>query len=182
MSEPYVGQILFTAFSYAPTGYALCNGALLTIQQNQALYSLITTTYGGDGKTNFNLPDLRGRVAVGTGVSSVSGASYAMGQYGGAEGVTLTAAQLPVHSHVVNVASAAGTVAASSNIPSKTGPNKTNPNPTTMYAAATLALQLVAMDSRAVSDIGGGGAHNNMQPFQVASAMIALTGYYPQRP
>ncbi|WP_445681331.1 phage tail protein [Radicibacter daui] len=184
MSEPYVGQIIFTSFNYAPQGYALCDGSTLTITQNQALYSLISKNYGGDGVTTFKLPDLRGRVAVGMGVSPVSGASYPIAQYGGAEGVALTAAQLPAHSHGVNVSSNVGSIAAASNVPSTTGkrPNPGSPDPTTMYAGATSASQLVALDGRTVSDTGGGAAHNNMQPFQVASAAIALTGYYPQRP
>lgn len=180
MSEPYVGQILFGAFGFAPTGYALCDGATMNVQQNAALYSLITTTYGGDAKTTFKLPDLRGRVVMGQGVSPVSGAVYQTGQYGGAEGVVLTAAQLPAHTHLINATTNAGTTPIPKNIPAKTVAN-TAPGSvaTTMYAPAAT---LVTLSPLSISDVGGGGAHPNMQPFQVANAIIAITGYYPQRP
>lgn len=179
MSEPYIGQIMFTAFNWAPHGYALCDGSTLTVAQNQALYALITTTYGGVVGQNFKLPDLRGRVVVGAGLSSVSGTTYQTGQYGGAETVTLTAAQLPAHTHTVKASTQAGTVAIINNIPAKTAVN-TQPGSqaTDLYVGAQ---QLVGLSSLVVSDVGGGGAHQNMQPFQVAGAAIAVTGYFPPR-
>lgn len=184
MSEPYVGQIMFGGFAYAPENYALCDGSVMLIQQNQALFSLITTLYGSTATNNFKLPDLRGRVAVGAGVSPVSGASYTVGTYGGAEAVALTAAQLHGHIHMVNASTAAGNISASNNLPSKTAvnPKVTGSVATTMYGAATTQADLVPLDARTVSDVGAGQAHPNMQPFLVATAVIATTGYYPQRP
>jgi microcystin-dependent protein len=180
MTEPYVGQILFGAFNFAPAGYALCDGATMTIQQNAALASLLGSTFGGDNRTFFKLPDLRGRVAVGQGVSPVSGAVYTTGTCGGAEAVTLTAAQLPAHSHQINATTKAGTVPFPNNIPATTVANTaTGSVATTMYAPAAT---LVSLNSLSISDVGGGGAHPNMQPFQVANAIIAVTGLYPQRP
>ncbi len=179
MSEPYVGQIMFGAFNFAPMGYALCDGATMMVQQNQALFSLIYNTYGGDARTSFKLPDLRGRVVVGQGVSSVSSAHYQTGQYGGVETVTLTAAQLPAHSHQINATTKAGTVPFVNNIPATTVANTAAGSvATTMYAPAAT---LVNLNKLSISDVGGGGAHPNMQPFQVANAVIALTGFYPQR-
>lgn len=184
MSEPYVGQIMFGAFAYAPQGYALCDGSVMTIQQNQALYSLIYTTYGTGGAGQFKLPDLRGRVAVGAGVSQVTGLGYSTGTYGGAESVTLTAAQLPAHIHMVNASTAAGNISASNNIPAKTAvnPKVSGSVATTMYGPAAAQANIVPLDARTVSDVGAGQAHPNMQPFLVATAVIATTGIYPQRP
>lgn len=187
MSEPYIGQIIFGAFGFAPRGYALCDGATLLINQNQALYSLISHTYGGDGQNNFKLPDLRGRVAMGFGLSPESGTVYPIGQYGGNETVALTAEQLPPHSHHVGVSNKAGTVPASSNIPAQTAPNSATSTATKMYGPVSNDSQLVRMADQTISHTGGGAvdgaaaAHSNMQPFVVASAAIALSGTYPSR-
>lgn len=176
MSDFYVGQIIFAAFNYAPRGFMLCNGATLNIQQYTALYSLITTKYGGDGKTTFQLPDLRGRTVLSMGQSTANSTYYIPGQNGGTEGVILTAAQLPAHLHSINTSTAAGTVGVIKGIPSSTGgPAKTN-----MYAAPT-ANSTVALNSLAITATGGGTAHPNMQPFQVINAAICVTGLYPAR-
>src|SRR5580658_742842 len=110
MGTPYVGEIRMFGFGFAPQGWALCNGQLLPINQNQALFSLLGTTYGGDGRTTFALPDLQGRVPIhmgqGAGLSP-----YVMGQVGGVENVTLTIAQIPAHTHTVNGQSSLGTLA-----------------------------------------------------------------------
>lgn len=184
MSEPYVGQIMFGGFAYAPQGYVFCDGSLMTIQQNQALFSLITTLYGSTATNNFRLPDLRGRVAVGSGVSQVSNASYQVGTYGGAEAVALTAAQLPAHNHMVTASTVPGNISASNNLPSKTAVNPaiTGSTATNMYGLAAVPADLVPLDARTVSDVGAGQPHPNMQPFLVATAVIATTGIYPMRP
>src|SRR5437667_3006666 len=103
MPEPCIGQIILVPYTFAPTGWAFCAGQLLPIAQNTALFSLIGTTYGGNGQTTFGLPDLRGRVPISSG-QGPGLASYTLGQTGGTENVTLTAAQLAAHTHAVNVA------------------------------------------------------------------------------
>ncbi|MDG5497365.1 tail fiber protein [Niveispirillum sp. BGYR6] len=182
MSEPYVGQIMFGAFGFAPQGYALCDGATLSTHQNQALFALIGFTYGGNRVDKFNLPDLRGRVVMGAGQSPVSGISYRVGQSGGAESVTLAVGNMPSHTHFVGVSNAVGTAPAASNIPAQTGPNSSTSVATTMYGPSGTASQLVKMADQTISQTGGSGAHSNMQPFQVANAIIALTGVFPARP
>jgi len=178
MSEPYVGQIIFAGFNFAPQGYALCDGATLLVQQNAALFSLIGAVYGGDGKANFKIPDLRGRTYLGAGMFVPSNTLYPIGQSAGSESVILTAAQLPAHTHTVNAATAPGTVAPGKGVPSTTGGASAG-STTNMYAAPGAT---VALNGLSVSDVGGSAGHPNMQPFQVVSAAIAVVGYYPQRP
>lgn len=176
MAEFYIGQIIFTSFNFAPRGFLLCDGSTLNIQQYAALHSLIRTLYGGDGKTTFKLPDLRGRTVLSMGRSTANGSLYLPGQAGGAEGVVLTAAQLPAHRHDINVSSAAGTVGVARGIPSSTGgPSKTN-----MYADPT-ANSTVTLGSATVSTTGANAAHSNMQPFLVINAAICAVGLYPPR-
>ncbi|GAA0584576.1 phage tail protein [Rhizomicrobium electricum] len=175
MSDPYIGQILCAGFDYAPTGYALCNGASMPIMQNQALYSLLGIAYGGSG-TNFNLPDLRGRTFFGCGTSPLSGAVYARGQSGGAEAVTLIDAQMPGHQHTVIASSAAGTVAPPGNIYSSVGPVQSG-STYPLYAVPQTVVPLV----NPVSTSGGSQSHPSMQPFLVVNFAIATNGYYPQR-
>lgn len=176
MSEPYVGQIICAGFNYAPSGYALCNGASLRIVQNQALYSLLGIAYGGDGSTTFCLPDLRGRTFIGAGVSPASGVSYSRGQNGGVEGVTLTDAQMPAHQHSVLASTNPGTVGLPGNVYSSVGPVP-NGNTYPLYAVPQATVPLV----NPVSSVGGGQKHANMQPFLVVNFAIAMSGYYPQR-
>lgn len=181
MAEPYVGQIMFSAFTFAPNGYALCDGALLNFSQNTALYSLIGVTYGGQTNVNFRLPDLRGRVVVGQGAPASGGPTYRTGDYGGQEAVTLTADQLPMHSHDVNASRNAGTVALVGNIPAAAAPAKAGGLVSKLYAPHSETSR-VALSSHTVSDVGAGQAHPNMQSFLVACAAIALSGDYPPRP
>lgn len=181
MAEPYLGEIRLFSFDYAPRGWALCNGATLPIQQNQALYSLLGTTFGGDGKTNFCLPDLRGRVPMPPGTNPVCGNKVANGKTGGDETVALTTAQLPAHTHqalanganadaAMPVTPAAGYMWAEADLPDSTLQNA--------YAPSSNAM----MDPTAVSISGGGQAHDNMQPYLAVNYCIAITGYYPPRP
>ncbi|WP_019643478.1 phage tail protein [Novispirillum itersonii] len=178
MSELYLGQIIFAAFPFAPKGYAFCDGATLPVRQNQALYALIGTRFGGDGSTTFRLPDLRGRVVVG---ANQWGSSYHLGEYGGVEEVTLTAAQLPAHNHGVMASTVAGSVSAADNIPATTAKNTIAGSiPTPMYAAPSGTNSVVPLSAETVSSVGEGKAHPNMQPFLVVNTAIALTGIFPE--
>lgn len=168
MSEMFIGEIRLFAFNFAPKFWATCDGQQLPIAQNQALFSLLGTTYGGNGVTTFALPDLRGRVAVGYG-SLQGGGSYVQGQAGGAETVTLLGSQLPMHTHPV----AASTGAATTNVPTSAFPAAP---PTGIYASAT-GLTSTAMTTGA----GGGQAHSNLQPGLVVNACIAISGIFPSR-
>lgn len=169
MSDPFVGEIRLFGFGWVPQGWALCDGTTLLIQQNAALYSLLGTQFGGDGKTNFKLPDLRGRVPL------CSQYASNQGKAGGVESVTLTAAQTPPHSHTLNAISNAGDKASpSANFYATAQTSPGDP----IYGQAS---SMVALDSGAISPVGAGGAHDNMQPFQVINYCISLQGYYPTR-
>lgn len=164
MSEPFLGQVSIVGFNFAPTGWALCNGQTLPINQNQALFSILGTTYGGDGRTTFSLPNLQGRtpVYVGNGIT--------LGQSGGEATHTLTVSELPSHSHVPNASSAAATAG----------------DPTgNVWAAGNKNLYATSSNSSlaatAVANQGGGQAHNNMPPYAVLNFIIALTGIFPSR-
>lgn len=175
MSEVFIGQIMPTAFGFAPRGFALCDGQLLPINQNQALFSLLGTQYGGNGTTNFALPDLRGRTAIGAGTSADGGwnpPATQMGQVGGSEDVVLDAADMPSHTHVLQAVTAQGTAR-------KPSGNLYGTNAGPLYAAASGPQ--VALHASTVAEAGGAAPHNNMQPFQVISYCIALTGIFPSR-
>lgn len=187
MSEAFIGEIRLFSMAKPPAGWHVCDGTLLNIQANQALYSLLGIHYGGDGKTTFALPDLRGRVPVGVGRSAATGNSYQIGQNGGKESVTLTAANLPQHTHQLNAIEGNGSVAKCDGayFAEPVTPTPPNPGPTpfivtpeNLYASAT---NLVALNPAVVGSTGG-GAHNNMQPFSVINYCICTTGgYYPPR-
>jgi microcystin-dependent protein len=167
MSEPFIGEIQIFAFNFAPRGWAMCNGQILPIAQNQALFSLLGTTYGGNGQTTFALPDLRGRVPLHTGNSS-----YQLGERAGTEAETLTTQALPPHSHSVNAAARAGTAtAAVGNFPAQLPAGRTifsNSGPSQMNPAA-------------VGPAGGSQPHSNIQPYSVLNFCIALVGIFPSR-
>jgi microcystin-dependent protein len=168
MSEPFIGEIRIVGFTFPPQGWAECNGQLLPINQNTALFSLLGTTYGGDGITTFALPDLRGRVPMHQG--SNGQALHIQGEIAGNETVTLSAAELPAHSHTVNASAAQYT----SNRPAgkalaRGGAYAGAPDGSTTLNAAT---------------IGGGGAnqpHDNLQPYLTVEFIIALFGIFPSR-
>lgn len=165
MAEPFLAEIRLMSFVFAPRGWALCNGQLLPINQNQGLFSLLGTTFGGDGRVNFGLPDLRGRVPIHV------GSGHTLGERGGEQAHTLSIAELPQHQHVLNATTATATSGAPNTsrvLAQATGAN--------MYAPAG---NPVAMAANAVGNIGGSQAHLNMQPFLVLTFCIALQGIFP---
>jgi microcystin-dependent protein len=170
--DPFLGEIRMFAGNFAPVGWAFCNGQVLPISQNTALFSLLGTTYGGNGTTTFALPNLQGRVAIhqgqGTGLSP-----YALGQTGGAENVALTTAQMPSHSHTTSTSSGAPAAQArpSSNIPG--------------FSQSANIYSNGAGDSSFnnsfIQPSGGGQPHENVQPYCAVSFIISLQGIYPPR-
>lgn len=165
MAEPFLSEVRIMSFVFAPRGWALCNGQLLPINQNQALFSLLGTTFGGDGRVNFALPDLRGRTPIHV------GSGHTLGERGGEQAHTLSIAELPTHTHVLNATSNQATTSTSG-----TGVMLAQSTGTFLYAAAT---NLVAMAPGAISPVGGSQAHLNMQPFLTLSFCIALQGIFP---
>lgn len=164
MAEPFLSEIRIMSFGVVPKGWALCNGQLLPINQNQALFSLLGTTFGGDGRVNFALPDLRGRTPIHV------GSGHILGERGGEQAHTLSIAELPTHTHVVSATNANGTVnTAVGNVMAKSLQSS--------YGAP--ASNLVAMAPEMVTNIGGSQAHLNMQPFLTLSFCIALQGIFP---
>ncbi len=164
MSEPFLAEIRIVGFNFAPRGWAYCDGQILPINQNQSLYSLLGTTYGGDGRTSFALPEMRGRVPIHV------GSGHAQGQRTGTESVTLTAAEIPSHNHVVRGTS----TTASQAVPNNTLlPASNNAKPFASSGTGT-------MNSSSIST-SGGQAHNNMQPTLAMHFCIALQGLFPSR-
>jgi microcystin-dependent protein len=169
MSNPYVGEIRMFAGNFAPQGWAFCDGSLLAISQNDVLFNLIGTTYGGDGQTTFALPDLRSRVPVHMGQGAGLSART-IGQSGGAEAVTLTTNQLPQHTH-------AAASSASSNSASPQGTVWGGWSSTQYSDQGANA----AMNPAALTNAGGSQPHDNMLPFQAVNFIIALFGIYPSQ-
>lgn len=169
--EPFIGQVMLFAGNFAPRGFALCQGQLLQISSNQALFSILGTTYGGDGRTTFALPDLRGRAPVSAG-QGPGLSDYRLGQKVGVETVALTTQQIPAHNHGVNCATAQGDKGApAGNFPA---PSR---NADDIYHAASGG----AMARDMVAQTGGGAAHENRGPELVMNWCIALVGIFPSR-
>ncbi|MBR1220308.1 phage tail protein [Bradyrhizobium sp. U87765 SZCCT0131] len=175
-ATPFVGQIMPAGFGIIPKGWVLCNGALLAISANQALFSLIGTTYGGDGIRTFALPDLRGRAVLGCNFNNVP-----WGLVSGTENVTLNVQQLPSHNHMIQ----ATTVTASSKSSTPTsnifGVTTTGNPVTAIFTTAGSQEVPLSVSTNVVND-GGNLAHNNMQPFLVINYLIATQGIFPSRP
>lgn len=169
MSEPFLSEIRMMSFNFPPKGWAFCNGQLLPINQNQALFALLGTQYGGNGQTNFALPDLRGRVPMHTGLQSGP-----LGSTGGQESVTLTQAQLPAHAHALYATTALATTGS----PAGALPGKKGRLGRDLYAAPDTD-KLVALNGNAVTSRGGSQAHQNMQPYLTINFAIALQGIFP---
>lgn len=172
MSEPFVGEIRMFAGNFAPRGWAFCDGQLLAVSQNDALFSLLGTIYGGDGRTTFGLPDLRGRIPLHAGTGP--GLSpRRLGSKGGEEHVTLTTNQMPRHQHLILANSAAG---ASAESPSGKVPgNNTNEQ---VYDSEE---DNVAMNDASFNNTGGSQSHTNLMPTLCINFIIALVGIYPSR-
>ncbi|WP_185094324.1 phage tail protein [Epilithonimonas tenax] len=166
---PFLGQIMYVSFSYAPKGWADCNGQLLPINENQALFSLLGTTYGGNGTTTFALPNIQGRVLIS------DNSTYPLGGNGGEESHTLTIGEMPMHSHLVNAVTSSG---------NKTSPEGNLPADTKVldkeYASVSSG-GAVAMNSDILSSAGGSQPHTNIQPYVTFKCVIALQGIYPSR-
>jgi microcystin-dependent protein len=165
MAEPFLSEIRIFSFGFAPKGWALCNGQLLPINQNQALFSLLGTTYGGDGRVNFALPNLQGQVPIHV------GQGHTLGEKGGQQAHTLSIAELPTHTHTLNGSSAS----AAQPVPTG-GVLATTAATDPIYAAPA---SLVSMFPGALANVGGSQAHLNMQPFLVLNFCIALQGIFP---
>jgi microcystin-dependent protein len=174
MADTFIGEIRAFSFSFAPNGWAQCNGQLLPIQQNTALFSLLGTTYGGNGVQNFALPDLRGRIALSTSPQSPQG------QVQGTEAVALTVAQVPAHTHVVNAAN--NGTANATNVPGPTvilgsgSTTQTNNPAMNIYSNAATNVALAPL-----MNTGSGQGHENRMPSLVVNYCIALTGIFPSR-
>ncbi len=165
MAEPFLSEIRIMSFNFAPKGWAMCNGQLLPINQNQALFSLLGTTFGGDGRVNFALPDLRGRVPIHV------GNSHTLGERAGEQAHTLTLAELTMHTHTVKANSSATAGVATPNGNFLGGGNNA-------YHTAT---NLTPLNAQTVSTVGGSQAHQNMQPFLTLTFCIALQGIFPSQ-
>ena len=168
MAEPFLSEIRIMSFEFAPKGWALCNGQLLPINQNQALFSLLGTTFGGDGRVNFALPDLRGRTPIHV------GSGHTLGERGGEQAHTLSISELPTHTHVANGTSTladqptpAGNLLGTVDLTAFT---------TNVYGPAAT---LVALGAGTIANTGGSQAHLNMQPFLTLNFCIALQGIFP---
>jgi microcystin-dependent protein len=167
MSEPFLAEIRMMSFNFPPKGWSLCNGQLLPINQNQALFSLLGTNFGGDGRTTFGLPNLQGKVPM------HMGNGHTLGETAGEQAHTLSMGEMTQHDHVYNVSSAAAT---------------TNTPTTSLGLAASAGsflygppANLVGMNSLAISFVGGSLPHENMQPYQTISFCIALQGIFPSQ-
>jgi microcystin-dependent protein len=164
MAEPFLSEVRLMSFVFAPKGWALCTGQLLPINQNQALFSLLGTTFGGDGRVNFALPDLRGRTAIHV------GSGHTLGERGGEQAHTLSIAEIPTHVHT-----AIGT-SQDANQPVPAGNYLARQAPANPYIAPT---KLDALNAGTLGTVGGSQAHLNMQPFLTLSFCIALQGIFP---
>ena len=168
MSEPFLAEVKIVGFNFAPRGFAFCDGQILPITQNQSLYSLLGTTFGGDGRTSFALPDLRGRVPIHVGQDA--GANHTLGSRSGAETHTLATAEMPGHTHAVQ--------ASSDPADSQDPTNNVLANSAQLYRAAASTVDMV---SGTMANTGGSQVHDNMQPYLALNFCIALQGLFPSR-
>jgi microcystin-dependent protein len=165
MSEPFLSEIKIVSFNFPPKGWALCNGQLLPINQNQALFALLGTTYGGNGQTNFALPNLRGRVPI------HFGGAHSLGEAAGSTSVTVNIQQLPTHTHPMMGSGTAGDTASPSNTVLAS-------TPALVYGTPTALTTLNPIN---VTSVGGSQPHNNMMPYLTLNFIIALQGIFPSQ-
>jgi microcystin-dependent protein len=185
MTEPFISEIDLFSFNFAPAGWAACNGQLLPINQNQALFSLLGTTYGGDGRTTFALPDLRGRVPMGV------GGGHALGEKLGSETIVLDATQMPAHTHTINGSGLTATAKCRSGAANQQSPLAGVPateatNVTAVYGSAApdsdMKTGAIAVGgSLTTTNAGGAVGHENRQPYLALMYCIALTGIFPSQ-
>ncbi|CAN7245094.1 phage tail protein [Caulobacter sp. LjRoot300] len=176
MAEPYVGEIRMFGGNFPPLGWAMCDGQLMSISENDTLFNLIGTTYGGDGQSTFGMPDLRGRVPSHQG--SKNGQTYIIGQITGVEAVTLSPQQLPQHTHPLYAASTPG---AASTPTTQTMISSQGPGGTVLFAYQpyNAANEQVALSAASTTPSGGNQPHENMQPYLGINFIISLYGVYP---
>ena len=165
MAEPFLSEIRIMSFNFAPKGWAFCDGQLLPINQNQALFSLLGTTYGGDGRVNFGLPDLRGRVSL------HMGNGHTLGERGGEQAHTLSISEIPTHTHTLQASATPGNTPISTNDVLSSAQGQ-------LYGPAA---NLTSLSPGTVTNVGGSQAHLNMQPFLTLSFCIALQGIFPSQ-
>ena len=170
MAEPFLSEIRIMSFNFAPKGWAFCNGQLLPINQNQALFSLLGTTYGGDGRVNFALPNLQGRVPI------HMGSGHTLGERGGEQAHTLSISEIPTHVHLAQANANAAAVDITNVWTASTVLSKSKGS--NMYVAPQ---SLVAMNPGEIANVGGSQAHQNMQPYLVLNFSIALQGIFPSQ-
>jgi microcystin-dependent protein len=170
MAQPYVGEIRIFAGNFAPAGWAFCHGQLLPISENETLFQLIGTTYGGDGESTFALPDLQSRAPIHQGTNPGTGSTFVMAETGGVETVTLTVQQIPIHTHPLIAANAPGT----------------SPNPPGRHIASSPTVDAyiedvasVSLAANAVAPVGGSQPHTNLQPYLALNFIISLFGLFP---
>jgi microcystin-dependent protein len=171
MAEPFLSEIRIFSFNFAPKGWALCNGQSLPINQNQALFSLLGTVYGGNGQTTFNLPNLRGRVPI------HNGSGHTLGEAAGSTAVTVNIQQMPTHTHFLNNNMAVVDANLNATLGTPGGNNWANNGKSHWCTSAPNAV----MNPQAVGNVGGSQPHTNMQPFLTLNFCIALQGIFPSQ-
>lgn len=179
MSTPFVAEITIFAFQFAPRGWALCQGQLLPISQNTALFSLLGTMYGGDGKSTFGLPNFQGQTAVSAG-QLTGGSQYFQGETTGSQTVTLLTSEMPIHNHFFNATTDRGTTTSASGNVTATGAAGTPQQPTVGKFYSSNAPNQI-MSPNELSITGGSQPHNNMQPYLTLNFCIAMQGVFPAR-
>lgn len=173
MSQPYVGEIRMFAGSFAPNGWMFCEGQTLPISENETLFNLIGTTYGGDGQETFNLPDLASRIPVHMGTSPQFGTAYQIGEKGGVESVTLSTNQIPIHNHIAPTTT---TGQVSSGVGSIFADASTTQTGARIYTTQATDVQ---MNNQSLSIVGGSQPHDNIQPSLCINYIISLFGIFP---
>jgi microcystin-dependent protein len=167
--DPFLGQLMLVPYNFAPRGWAFCNGQIMSIAQNTALFSLLGTTYGGNGQTTFALPDLRGRVAISSG-QGPGLQNYSLGEIAGSENVTLISSQMPAHTHVVGASTGSA----------QATPDNAFPGSDTSTQIYDLAAS-TTMNPQMIQPSGGSQPHENRQPYLALNYIIALQGIFPSR-